>query len=737
MNKHLPLAGNGRRFTLSVCGTLFSLLVNVSAIGQESQIADRVVESQLDVDTISKPERWDRFRIFVWQYKTDARQDIQLYRQLGLSAFHIDRGAGTQTTVDWAAQNQLPYYVDHAAGKGILHLTERTGLKSLRNDGSLQPRPQSLAEEKTIRDLYQQLESNLKVAAKGPALAIALDDEVSLGNFNTPLEVDASESSVALFRKWLEKQYGDITQLNDQWDTNYGSFADVRPVGFEEVRQRITGKPFSAWNLSPWIDWRSYMDTQFSAVTAELVQYANSLAPGIPIGVVGGQQPSPYGGFDYEKLGRAVQWIEAYDIGGTNELLTSFWHHSKKPAVQTFFASGDLWRDQWFLWYYWAHGNSGVIAWPDMSGNAWFENGKVRPEIEQLASTFNEVQSQQLAFTSRENVKRVCDPIAILYSHPSVQVSWATDALTHGKTWPRRSSSLDNDCSSAGQNRIAWNKLLEDCGFQPRWISVDELEAGRLSKEEFKVLVLPRAMALSDASCEAVERFRDQGGCVVADYWSAVFDQHGRARRVDGKLQGGLDELFNVKRDEAAGYFDGQTLTEVDGEKYNLPFLERLPRYKKSTDGLNIVELGSEAGMQLRAVYLNLSPLAYSDPSYRLSDEGAKWRSAITNLFASWGIKPEVSITANGQPLPMIETIRWKGKDKEWLICVANPTREAAIDGAGTMQASGYNGPIQLLFSSTHSGGSNLRSGEVFQAGNSLTTQFAAPEPIILEFSKP
>lgn len=80
---------------------------------------------------------------------------------------------------------------------------------------------------------------------------------------------------------------------------------------------------------------------------------------------------------------------------------------------------------------------------------------------------------------------------------------WATDALIHGKTWPRRSSSLDNNGSNAGKNRVAWSKLLEDCGFQARWISVDQLQQGELESGGIRALILPRTMALSDAGYRA------------------------------------------------------------------------------------------------------------------------------------------------------------------------------------------------------------------------------------------
>ena len=66
------------------------------------------------------------------------------------------------------------------------------------------------------------------------------------------------------------------------------------------------------------------MDFQFSRVLSELVKYSNTLDPDTPAGFVGGQDPSVWGGYDYGMLSRAVQWMEAYDVNGTNEILKSF-----------------------------------------------------------------------------------------------------------------------------------------------------------------------------------------------------------------------------------------------------------------------------------------------------------------------------------------------------------------------------------------------------------------------------
>ncbi len=181
---------------------------------------------------------------------------LGLYQRAGFGGFHIDFGAGQDDVVEFANQRHFPYYVDHAAGKGILYLTERTGRDKLLNDGNLAARPQSLAEPDTWERLVRELTSNLSTTRRGPMVAAAFDDEISLGVFTSPHEVDASPASIAMYRQWLRDQYRTIEQLNLSWHTQHASFADVQPVPFGEVREQHQRPPFSRWNLAPWMDWR-------------------------------------------------------------------------------------------------------------------------------------------------------------------------------------------------------------------------------------------------------------------------------------------------------------------------------------------------------------------------------------------------------------------------------------------------------------------------------------------------
>lgn len=139
------------------------------------------------------------------------------------------------------------------------------------------------------------------------------------------------------------------------------------------------------------------------------------------MGFVGGEGPSVWGGYDYGMLSRAVQWMEAYDINGTNEILRSFWKNHKKIRMQTFFSSHNMKIDSWFLWYYRLHGNQAVIAWPE----GWFKkiNGKNQPSayILSLKKVLKKIQGRASQYIVNRNSLFPPNPIGIYYSHPSIQ----------------------------------------------------------------------------------------------------------------------------------------------------------------------------------------------------------------------------------------------------------------------------------------------------------------------------
>ena len=79
------------------------------------------------------------------------------------------------------------------------------------------------------------------------------------------------------------------------------------------------------------------------------------------------------------------------------------------------------------------------------------------------------------------------------------------DSEVDGKTWINRSNSWEPLHCSVFFDHVGWSKALEDVGVKGRFISYDEVAAGTLTSRGVKVLILPKAMALSDAEKTAIQ----------------------------------------------------------------------------------------------------------------------------------------------------------------------------------------------------------------------------------------
>ncbi len=697
------------------------------------------------VPAVRQRPEWNRFVILVWQWQNDVRRDGPLYDLAGLHGFHIDRGAGRDDLVRLSLERQFPYYVDHAAGKGILYLNSSLR-PQVTGKRSLLVRPHSLADPVSIASLKNQLQENISSAKAGLVYAYAFDDEISLGSFNTPAEVDVHPLSLAWYRKWLGARYGTIQRLNESWHTGFPSFEAVQPTGFEEVRRSASAPPIARWNLSHWMEWRHFMDYQFARVLAGLTRYANTLDPAIPAGFVGGQQPSAYGGYDYALLSRAVQWMEGYD-----EILRSFWNRPRRPHIQTYHLTGSVGIDTWALWQRLAHGNQATVAWPEgwMREKTVSGERELAPKVQALSAAFQEIQGGVSEFIVNPESFLDTDPIGIYYSHPSIRAGWVMDVIPHGASWPNRSSSIDDDNLSPGWLLQSWGRLLEDLGYQYEHVSYLDVQEGRCDlSEQYKIIILPQIICLSETEARALRRFVEDGGTLIADHLCGLLTESGR-----GWERGILDDLFGVARDEPKGYLNGRALSEINAEYYDQPFPNRLGVHKGAIvhGAMTVFERGTRANAGANAVtsasaqvliknrtgrgqsiYLNLTPLAYDYFPFRSAAMGQQWRDTVGAILRESGLKPRIEAEEAGGGEPWLETLLWRNGDRYCLVVLKNPSRDPAdvlkdiLGGDSKLIRIRINLPALDIV--------NLRTGRKFAEATSFTDELKSSEANLYSF---
>jgi hypothetical protein len=260
----------------------------------------------------------------------------------------------------------------------------------------------------------------------------------------------------------------------------------------------------------------------------------------------------------------------------------------------------------------------------------------------------------------RNRAQRVRDPVAILYSQSSLRGNWMleichrTDVPQTGRDWPGRDSWTVRQKELSFRVRMSWAMWLHDLGIRPRYVDVSQVRRGYLLDQGYKVLVLPRAVALSDDTAHAIRRFVEAGGTVIADSWPGIMDQACRVRP-----RGVLDDLFGVRRgdyrqiDVTRMPPSGQGIT-VNGN--TLPFFAFEKTLKATTGqpGRNYGDADvaiTRAVGKGQAIYLNFNLEEYFLQRF-FPEMVAPARRYLLTLLTRAGVQPWFAVTSPDDDAP-------------------------------------------------------------------------------------
>ena len=676
--------------------------------------------------------RWDTWLYMPWRYRWHVgtgRRGGELCRRYGINGGVMDRGVGP---LDWLERWGLRFYNDHTAGKGALYLLpehlKRAGY-DLRDPRAVRPRPVTPGLE---RELGSTIAENLALVRRSPLrVAYSLDDEISTGSFVRPIpwRINADDQA---YERWLRTYYG-------------GRPPKARYVGPDEVRGELQGT-LAEIDLSPFLDRMTYNDSVWADFLGRLVERCNREDPSTPCGFVGGQAPNLWGGYDWAKLARKVQYVEAYDLGSAPEIVRSL--SPGIPRISTHFHDDrrGVGNDVWMAWHHFAHGNRGMVGWVE----GWFlPDGTPRPWLERFSLTLRElggVQGRKLV-----GARRLHDGIAIYYSHPSIQVSWMLDAEPHGRSWPNRNQ--DHRLGTSHNVRRAWEMLLNDAGLDYDFLAYDEVVLHGVPAR-YKVLILPAAYALSDVEARHIAGFAAAGGTVIADFACGLFDQHGR-----GRSRGALDDLFGVRHDGSEtreDFFGGRLWVETDQEK---GFGFR--RYRELFDTASpklwppLPRSGGEGGRNRsfaiaerrlpvgssrrvgkgRAVYLNLSPQRYLMYRQEGTDTEQHRRTFLHHVLAA-GAVPWIKAAPLGKgPHPKLETVVWSKGGRTLVLILQNAALVTSPNGGSAAEdLVEARIPVRVQLAGPVTGTVDERTGEPLPDGDRFQMELDTTEALFLSF---
>ncbi len=508
------------------------------------------------VSFIASPpdQRWWDYQIIMWQNQTPAAWAA--LKRLGitggmLSADHRSEGGTYMVAALTPLLDQdLRFYLENIATDfySPYHLWsgERPvdwrflAVEALHrqkpDDLTAFIREPSLSDPEWLAKVNARLIRDVRALRDYRPLYYSLGDETGIAELTKSWDFDFSPQSLAAMRDWVTRRYGSLAALNEQWGTHFSGWDQVMPM---TTRQAVQ---VSDENFSAWADFKEWMDVAFARALASGSAAIHAADPDALSAIEGGQIPG-WGGYDYSRLAHSVDLIEPYDFDVDIEILRSF--NPRLVLLTTLAQTGP--DATYRTWREFLRGTRGLILW-DSKNEFAAADGSLGERGQRATPSFSAIRGGLGALLI--NSRRRTDPVAVLYSQPSMRIEWLLDRRARGETDDDEAAGAEQ--LGAGQRISSRNfvRAMEHIGLEPRFISTRDLEQGDLRAHGYRVLMLPHTVALSPVSANEIRDFVARGGVVVADGEPGQFDEHGRRTRPEA-----LADIFTARPSGATSRF--------------------------------------------------------------------------------------------------------------------------------------------------------------------------------------
>ena len=362
--------------------------------------------------------------------------------------------------------------------------------------------------------------------AKYGALLNMYGDERSVSEVRTP-------EGVALVREWLKRYYPSLEALNREWATEYGTWDEVTPMlKLEEAIARNKEKGFT--NFAPWADYRLYLTHRFANQFRQQAKELTAVDPPGRMGISGTQAASTKSGNDWWMLTNIFKALQNY---GRSQLHKSFADIRLAPWAAGYGARGPRVRVRY--WQSLFQGCSGC--------SSWCEQTLVNPDL----TLFKAASEGRRAIDEIRrgpgkllmSCQQLFDPIAFHYSQASL----------HGAHALGKERTLN-------ASRDAMVSAFVALGYQPFYLSYEQIERGELLSSGARIFIMPYSVAISAKEAEQIRAFVQAGGFVLADVFPGRMNEHCRALP-----KGQLDDVFATARARAEPENGGQKPSPSSG----------------------------------------------------------------------------------------------------------------------------------------------------------------------------
>lgn len=501
-----------------------------------------------------------------------------------------------------------------------------------------------------------------EILQKLGVISYACDEEIGLG-FS---EVCFSEESTREFAQWAMRKYGSVIQINKVWETGFQSEQDIQGVLLNDA---IAHNPE---NPTRWMDFRLFMEEGFNSSIEDYASTGKKLLPEAFFGYVAGPHSEiPNQGLNRARLGKSIgscieylgpffrqgSVFSNFDVLRSRHLpmlmsVAGYPYHMVPSQLQYPIAA----------WFTALHEGRGIMYYAAIHPSLW---GKIHPGGAANGATIRiaETNADLLNGIGRLIINsRRCADIGIYYSRPSLYMwAWrkaclnlAKDQTTTAEIRKQTLSLRDNPGGASGdfaQNSdsfqflpehawAAFRELATGSGYGYDVVFEDQLLDKTLLKN-YKILLLPAATCLSSKELLALKEFVQQGGLLVGDLQTGIYDESGKANPNLPEVE----SLFGIQRQQP-----GLTLLPVTAPLAGNPE-KQLAGF--ASENLQAIEAAQAYASEGKRPFAIIHPFGKGKCLYlnMIPKQGGKWgqwawdpmqisqelRSLLTQLAAETG----------------------------------------------------------------------------------------------------
>jgi len=454
----------------------------------------------------------------------------------------------------------------------------------------------------------------------------------------------STEAGKTAFREYLKARYGDIATASKAWGKEYSTWEEFAPIPLEEARKE--NRP------SAWKDYRDFVDDTWKKFT--VTRFAEGVKRGDEKALAGCNATwwlSPVTGYNWPDIQRAthfaLEYVDLDDI--KSEVRRSF-----MPGTLGYFLgySHDPTVLNYETWFAALHGAKGLCNFIHIGlQEPWMNWSYIHPTYAPIERTYwwreavhdlADGIGKTLMESKREN-----DRIAILFSHASLQRLYFDDDRgddiggVYGLLFR---ASLNN-----------FQDIIESLALQYDYVDEKGIKEGVL--KDFSLVILPMTVALDERTLEVLKKFVEDGGTVIADSGTALFDENLMRRSNDWFLEDVFGVSFVSPEIEKAKYskvasrggwlgrgFSGAAVSAAGGKNYiRLKGGRQAGRHADRTPALVAKSLGKGRG-----IFLNFVPLVEEQTILLLK-----------NILRDAGVKFPVELVSEKGPVRDVECVRF------------------------------------------------------------------------------